>query len=123
MELNLINLRKSINKAYLKVKPNRTQIETFKRNIGKVFNEVNEKESEEFHKNIISGFLKDTYYEPDHYINSKGRTDLVIHKGKDTKSPVSVLIETKNPSNKTEWPTKESINSNAFQGLVFYHMR
>jgi len=58
MEIDLLNLRNSINKAYLKVKLNRTQIETFKKNITNLFNQIKESESEEFHKNIISDFLK-----------------------------------------------------------------
>ncbi len=60
MEINLLSLRKSINKAYLKVKPERSQIETFKKNIISLYDQINESESEEFHKNIISEFLKST---------------------------------------------------------------
>ena len=102
MKLNVVNIRKSINKAFLKVKPNRTQIENFKKNILNLYDQINESESEEFHKNIISTFLKETYYSPNHYINTKGRTDLVIHNGKDTSTTVGVLIETKKPSNNSE---------------------
>jgi hypothetical protein len=47
MEINLLNLRSSINKAYLKVKPNRIQIETFKKNITNLFDQIKESESEE----------------------------------------------------------------------------
>jgi hypothetical protein len=54
MKVNILNIRKSINKAYLKVKPNRTQIETFKKNIVSLFDRIDESESEEFHKKIIS---------------------------------------------------------------------
>ena len=73
MKINLLSLRKSINKAYLKVKPERSQIETFKKNIISLYDQINESELEEFHKNIISEFLKNTYYSPYHYINTKGR--------------------------------------------------
>jgi adenine-specific DNA-methyltransferase len=123
MEINLLNLRHSINKAYLKVKPNRTQIETFKKNIKNLFDQIKESESEEFHKNIISEFLKNTYYSPVNYINTKGRYDLVIHNGKDSKSTVGVLFETKKPSNKSEMPTCENINTKAFQELILYYLR
>jgi len=78
MEINLLNLRNSINKAYLKVKPNRTQIETFKKNITNLFDQIKESESEEFHKNIISEFLKNTYYSPNNYINTKVQTVTLI---------------------------------------------
>ena len=123
MEINLLNLRNSINKAYLKVKPNRTQIETFKKNITNLFDQIKESESEEFHKNIISEFLKNTYYSPNNYINTKGRSDLVIHNGKDSKSTVGVLFEVKKPSNKSEMPTCKDINTKAFHELILYYLR
>ena len=96
MQLSPLTLRKSVNKAYLKVKPNRSQIETFKKNILNLYDQINESESEEFHKNIISEFLKNTWYSPYHYINTKGRADLVIHTSKDTSTPVAQLYETGN---------------------------
>jgi len=123
MEINLLNLRNSINKAYLKVKPNRTQIETFKKNITNLFDQIKESESEEFHKNIISEFLKNTYYSPYNYINTKGRSDLVIHNGKDSNSTVGVLFEAKKPGNKSEMPTCENINTKAFHELILYYLR
>jgi len=123
MEINKLNLRNSINKAYLKVKPNRTQIETFKKNITNLFDQIKESESEEFHKNIISEFLKNTYYSGSNYINTKSRYDLVIHNGKDSNSTVGVLFETKKPSNKAEMPTYNNINTKAFQELILYYLR
>ncbi len=123
MKLNIINIRKSINKAFLKVKPNRTHIEVFKNNILNLYNQINESESEEYHKNIISKFLSDTYFSPDHYINTKGRTDLVIHNGKDASSSVGVLVEAKKPSNKAEMPTKDNLNAKALQELILYYLR
>jgi len=123
MEVNLLSLRKSINKAYLKVKPERSQIETFKKNIISLYDQINESESEEFHKNIISEFLKNTYYSPYHYINTKGRADLVIHNGKDTTTPVGVIFETKKPGNKPEMPTTTNLNTRAFHELILYFLR
>ncbi|SHJ98068.1 type II restriction m6 adenine DNA methyltransferase, Alw26I/Eco31I/Esp3I family [Tangfeifania diversioriginum] len=120
---NEITLRKSINKAYRKVKPNRSQIEMFKSNILQLFNQINEQESEEHHKNIIRTFLRETYYSPGYYINTKGRTDLVIHNSKNATSAVGVLIETKKPSNKAEMPTKENLNAKAMHELMLYYLR
>ncbi|MCJ7448782.1 MAG: Eco57I restriction-modification methylase domain-containing protein [Bacteroidales bacterium] len=123
MEVNLLNLKNSINKAFLKVRPNRTRIELFKKNISSLFDQIKEPESEEFHKNIISEFLKNTYYSPDHYINTKDRADLVIHTGKDTNTPVGVLFETKKPDNRSEMPTTDNLNSKAFHELILYYLR
>ena len=84
---------------------------------------TNDKESEEFHKNLVIDFLKKTYYEPNHFVNTKGRTDLVIHNSEKAKSTVGVLIETKKPTNKTEMLTISKINVKAFQELVLYYLR
>jgi hypothetical protein len=67
--------RKALNKAFLKVKPNRTDIEGFKTNLITLLDRTNDTESEEFHKNLVSDFLKDTYYKQNHFINTKGRND------------------------------------------------
>ncbi|TAL71311.1 MAG: class I SAM-dependent DNA methyltransferase, partial [Bacteroidetes bacterium] len=123
MQINILDIRKSLNKAFLKVKPNRTQIETFKKNIINLFDQINESESEEFHKNILLEFLKNTWYSPDHYINTKGRADLVIHSDKDANTPVGVLFETKKPSNRNDMPTTDNLNSKALHELILYYLR
>ena len=79
MEIRILKPRKALNKAFLKVKPNRTEIESFKTNLSQLLDRINDNESEEFHKNLVSDFLKDTYYKQNHFINTKGRNDLVIH--------------------------------------------
>jgi len=123
MHLNPILPRKSLNKAFLKLKPNRSQIEQFKGNLIQLLDRINESESEEFHKNLVIDFLKKTYYEPNHYINTKGRTDLVIHNGNSASTSVGVIIEAKKPTNRSEMLAKEKINVKAFQELVLYYMR
>ncbi|POY34703.1 type II restriction endonuclease [Solitalea longa] len=120
---NLLNPRKTLNKAFLKVKPNRSEIEKFKFNLIHLLDQINDKESEEFHKNLIADFLKNTYYSPNHFVNTKGRNDLVIHNGKDAKSTVGVLIEAKSTTNKAEMLSIENINAKAFQELVLYYLR
>lgn len=123
MELKILKPRKAINKAFLKIKPNRTEIESFKMNLIELLDRTNDTESEEFHKNLVSDFLKDTYYKNNHFINTKGRNDLVIHNENKAKSTVGVIIEAKKPTNKAEMLTKEKINVKAFQELVLYYLR
>jgi hypothetical protein len=118
-----LNPKSSLNKAFLKVKPNRVEIEKFKSNLISLLDNINETESEEFHKNLISEFLKKTYYDPSYYINTKGRNDLVIHNGKEAKDSVAVIIEAKKPTNKAEMLKQENINTKAFQELVLYFLR
>ena len=120
---NKLQPRKALNKAFLKVKPNRENIETFKTNLIKLLDQTNEIESEEFHKNLVSDFLKNTYYSSNHFINTKGRNDLVIHNGKDAKSSVGVILEAKKPTNKSEMLKVDNLNTKAFQELVLYFLR
>ncbi|MCC5916021.1 MAG: class I SAM-dependent DNA methyltransferase [Cryomorphaceae bacterium] len=123
MKVNRLKPRKALNKAFLKVKPNRTEIEIFKTNLIQLLDRTNDTETEEFHKNLVTDFLKKTYYEPKHFINTKGRNDLVIHNGDKAKSTVGVIIEAKKPTNKAEMVTTEKLNVKAFQELVLYYMR
>jgi len=134
MEIKELKPRKALNKAFLKVKPNRTEIEGFKTNLIQLLDRINDTESEEFHKNLVSDFLKDTYYKQNHFINTKGRNDLVIHNGDKAKSTVGVIIEAKKPTNKSEMvkpfahgdtPQQmvSKLNVKAFQELVLYYLR
>lgn len=101
MKINKLKPRKALNKAFLKVKPNRTDIEGFKANLIALLDLTNDTESEEFHKNLVSDFLKDTYYKQNHFINTKGRNDLVIHNGNTAASTVGVILEAKKQTNKS----------------------
>lgn len=122
-EEQILKPRKALNPAYLKVKPNRIDIERFKNNLITFLDQSNDRESEEFHKNLVSDFLKKTWYDPQHYINTKGRNDLVIHNGNKAASDVGVIIEAKKPTNKAEMPSRSNLNSKAFQELVLYYLR
>ena len=115
--------RKALNKAFLKLKANRAEIELFKTNLIRLIEHINESESEEFHKNLVSDFLKNTYYKDNHYINTKGRNDLVIHNGSKSSDTVGVIIEAKKPGNKAEMLKPDNINTKAFQELVLYYLR
>ncbi|MDD2413270.1 MAG: Eco57I restriction-modification methylase domain-containing protein [Bacteroidales bacterium] len=123
MNINILKPRKALNKAFLKVKPNRTEIEHFKANLIQLLDRINDAESEEFHKNLLIDFLKKTYYDPNHFVNTKGRNDLVIHNGDKANSSVGVIVETKKPGNKSEMVTTDKLNAKAFQELVLYYLR
>ena len=123
MILKELKPRKALNKAFLKVKPNRTEIEGFKTNLITLLDRTNDTESEEFHKNLVSDFLKDTYYKQNHFINTKGRNDLVIHNGQNANSTVGVILEAKKPTNKAEMISTKKLNAKAFQELVLYYLR
>ena len=119
----LIKPRKALNKAFLKIRPNRIGIELFKSKLILLLDSSKANESEEFHKNLISDFLKNTYYSPNYFINTKGRYDLVIHTSSEAKSNVGVIIEAKSPTNKAEMISEKSLNNKALQELVLYFLR
>jgi hypothetical protein len=123
MQLTLLSPRKSLNKAYLKVKPTRSEIELFKKNLISLLDGLDETESEEHNKNDLSDFLKNTFYHPRFYINTKDRTDFVIHNGPDSKSFAGVLIEAKKHSNKAEMIRSDNLNAKAFHELILYYLR
>lgn len=123
MELKLLKPRLALNKAFLKVKPSRPEIELFKSNLIRMIDTINESESEEFHKNEVSKFLQNTYYSTSHYINTKDRKDLVIHNGAAANSTVGVIIEAKKPTNKAEMLKANNLNTKAFQELILYYLR
>ncbi|MFA5436068.1 MAG: Eco57I restriction-modification methylase domain-containing protein, partial [Candidatus Neomarinimicrobiota bacterium] len=116
------SLRKSINPAFLKLKPHRDEIEAFKHELLYLIEHINAGEHEEHNKNLLRDFLKKTYYDPDRFINTYHRKDLVIHTGKNSNSPIGVIIETKSPSNKNEMCSKDKLNTKALQELLLYYL-
>lgn len=121
--MNKITPKQALNKAFLKVGLMRSELDLFKQNWLTLIEQINEAESEEFHKNIIADFLKNTYYKANHFINTKGRKNLVIHNGKNAQTNVGVILETKKPNNKTEMLKLDNLNTKAFQELLLYFLR
>ena len=122
MQSAILSPRKSLNKAFLKVKPLRNDIELFKQNLIGLLDGLDETESEEHNKNDLVAFLKSTFYQK-FYVNTKGRNDLVIHNGPDARSFAGVLIEAKKPSNKSEMIRPDNLNVKAFHELILYYLR
>ena len=123
MKLIEISLKKSLNKAYRLIKPKRPDIELFKGNLIKLLGQIDEKESEENVKIHLMDFLKDTWYKQDYLVATKGRTDFVIHTGKEAKAPSGVLFEVKRPTNKGDMVTRQNLNAKAMHELILYYLR
>ena len=79
---------KAIDKAYFKIKPNRSEFDNFKVKLIMIIESINAKESEEHNKNLVSGFLKNTFYK-DYYVNTKNRTDLAVYLGKSAEDKIT----------------------------------
>jgi hypothetical protein len=120
---NIKTVRQALNPAYLKQKIERAKIDVFKKELITLLDRINESESEEFHKNLITEFLNSVYYRDRHYINTKERTDLVIHNGDTPLSPVGVMIEVKKPANKAEMISKNNLNVKSLHELLLYYLR
>lgn len=115
--------KQALNKAFLKLRPARSAVEGFQAALGTLLERVSPGESEEFHKNLVTDFLNAVGFAPGHYINTKGRNDLVIHNGDTSRSSVGVIIETKSPGNAAEMPRPGQLNTKALQELLLYYLR
>jgi len=123
MEPKELKPKKALNKAFLRVKPGRSEIEAFKASMTTFIESKNDTESEEFHKNLIIDLLKEINYSPNHFVNTKGRNDLVIHNGRTAESSVGVIIEAKKITNKHEMISTSNLNAKALHELVLYYLR
>jgi hypothetical protein len=127
MELVIKKIIESLNPAYRKTSIKREEIELFKANFKTLFLncEIAEKknESEEHFKNIVSDFLKDTYFKNNFFVNTEKRKDLVIHQDSTSESPIGVIVEVKRPSNKLEMISSEKTNVKALHELVHYYLQ
>ena len=79
-----INIRQSLKKAYRKQRPTRAEIELLRRELVKMLDEANPKESGEYHKGLLKDFLKKSAY-ANYFINTKDRrtANITWNKSKD----------------------------------------
>jgi len=121
--------RQSLNKAFLKMKPLRDDVQGFSESVKEYVRRVEASfsESEEFHKNISKEhFLQHVLRGPNgerYDINTSGRADLVIRGGSTSRSDVKVLLEYKSPSNDAEMPRPDRLDGKATQELLLYYLR
>ena len=97
MLLKALTPTESLEKAFRLQSGNREQIDRFKSNFTKLLSLINERESEENVKGHLMDFLKEVYYKETYLVAPKGKTDFVIHAGKDAATPAGVLFEVKRP--------------------------
>jgi hypothetical protein len=114
--------KRSLNKAFLKQRPLRSEIDLFKHNLIRLLGKIDEIEREENQKNHIRDFLRDTYYKDTNEINTKDFKDLVIHLGKSNKENVGVIVEAKRPGNKAEMLSADKPNAKALHEIILYYL-
>ncbi len=123
MKLEKIRIDKSLNKAYFKQNLKSKDIDLFKKELVKVYSHFDNKQDEEYHKNIISDFFKTVYYKDRYIVNVNKNQDLVIKLGNEINDKVGVIIEFKKPSEKRDMISVENPNKKAFHQLIFYYLR
>lgn len=122
MQHNTLRPRQALNKAYLRQKTARNDMERFKAALCTLLDSINLHETEEHAKNHLRDFLKAAFYSG-YGINTKGRTDLVIHTGPTTKSSAGVLLEVKRPGNRADMPGTDNLNYKAMHELLLYYLQ
>jgi adenine-specific DNA-methyltransferase len=125
MIVNKLEPKQALNKSYLKIKPDAENIRDFKAGLTRLLELCDEKKDEEFNKNLLSDFLKKTYYGDRYFINTKENSDLVIHNDKNVESTAGVIFETKKPTKtaSVEMTKVSNLNTKAVQQLVLYFLR
>ncbi|WRD87954.1 class I SAM-dependent DNA methyltransferase [Helicobacter pylori] len=96
--------------------PKKETIENFEKEINSLLENASKQDGEEFQKNEINSFLKNTY---DYKCNIYGKVDSAIY----VDGKAWVLIEVKALNNRNEFPkNRENPLSKAFCQMVFYFL-
>nr|WP_324295020.1 hypothetical protein [Helicobacter pylori] len=103
-------------KKYNPQEPKKETIENFEKEINSLLENAKGKDGEEFQKNEINSFLKNTY---DYHCNTYENVDSAIY----VDGKAWVLIEAKALNNRNEFPkNRENPISKAFCQMVFYFL-
>ncbi len=103
-------------KKYNPQEPKKETIENFEKEINSLLENAKRQDGEEFQKNEINSFLKNTY---DYHCNTYEKVDSAIY----VDGEVWVLIEVKALNNRNEFPKdRENPLSKAFCQMVFYFL-
>lgn len=104
-------------KKYNPPTPTKETIENFEKEINSLLENAPRQDDEEFQKNEINSFLKNTY---DYHCNTYEKVDSAIY----VDGKACVLIEVKALNNRNEFPkNRENPLSKAFCQMVFYFLK
>jgi type II restriction/modification system DNA methylase subunit YeeA len=122
MIIKKYSLAESLNKAYLKQDIGEADFIRFKNSLNTFLQSIKHDESEEYQKNTIAEFLRNAFYKDKNLINTSDRIDLAIYNGIEKDAPVSVLVEVKRTSNKSEMFSFAKPNVKAFHEILSYYL-
>ncbi len=91
--------KQTLNKAYLKEKIGRADIELFKEHFTDLLNKIDEKADEEHLKSLVSDFLKSTYYNKAQFQINKGlkQSKFILFSGSKPQKSLQVLKQLDSP--------------------------
>ena len=96
---------------------------SFKKELKNLFNKIDEKQDEEYHKNEITKLLDAVYCKDKYLVNVNKKEDLVIRLGNKTTDDVGVLLEFKKPTEKRDMVSENNANVKALQEVILYYLR
>ncbi len=118
-----LTIAKSLSKAYRQVSIGKQSFDTFKQQLGMLYEQIATIDTEEKLKGDLMDFLKLTFYGQNYKVSPNGRIDCAIHLGNSIETPVGVIFEVKMPTNASEMITKDNLNKKALQELLLYYLR
>ena len=123
MNIVCLPVEKTVHRAWLRKPVAREAFDLFREGLKRLFDRIDQGESEEHLKRIVADFLTEVWYRDVSEINTKERADLVIHAGRSSRDPVAVIIETKHPANAAEMISAARPNAKALHELILYYLR
>ncbi len=122
MNIKILTPKQSLNKAYQRRKPIRSEFDNFKTRLKELLASLDPARDEEHNKKFIAEFLEKTFYS-DNLVNTSGKIDLAIFLGKNSNSKVGVIAEVKSPSEKFQMVSRSNLNVKSMHQVILYYLR
>lgn len=123
MPVTILTPDKILRRTHKKQVVSEQNITNLKTNLSNLLEKLKDHNREGKQETDLRDFLKDSFYKNRFYINKKDTADWVIFNDEHGKGKVSVIIEMKSTSAKTEMLTEEEPNVKALHELVLYYLR
>ena len=118
-----LTIAKSLNRAHRQMSIDKQLFNTFKLQLGVLYEQIGIAGAEMELKGDLMDFLKLTFYGQSYKVSPNGNIDCAIHLGSSLETPVGVIFEVKAPANTSEMITKDNLNRKALQELLLYYLR
>ena len=123
MPVSILTPDKILRRTHKKQVVSEQNLNNFKTNLTNLLEKLKDHNREGKQETDLRDFLNDSYYKNRFYINKKETADWVIFNDENGKGKVSVIIEMKSTSAKTEMLTEAEPNVKALHELILYYLR